>query len=153
MSVLNECRKSIDRMEKKDDKSPGSGHEPLEAENTTLVTAKVSSNKHPIADKIAPSGDMDTKPSRHHSQLLDIKNETCNRHRKSRGRKITASSLLQAQKGLKKLDSTEKRRIEKKSSGAAVASMMERFMGKRDWVRPLAYLIFIFQRVCLILVE
>ena len=136
-------------MEKKDDKSPGSGHEPLDPE--TLVTAKVSSNKHLIVDKMAPLGDMDTKSSRYHSQLLDIKNETCNRHRKSRGRRITASSLLQAQKGLKKLDSTEKRRIEQKSSGAAVASMMERFMGKRDWVRPLTNLIFIFQGVGLTL--
>ena len=132
---------NTDRMEQKDDKSPGSGHEPLEAENITLVAVNVSSNTHHIADKIAPSSDMDTQPSRHHSRLLDIKNETCNRHRKSRGRKITASSLRQAQKGLKKLDSMEKRRIEQKSSGAAVASMMERFMGKRDWVRPLVNLI------------
>ena len=77
---------------------------------------------------------MEMKSCRHHSPLLDIRKEmlTDSRHKKSKVRKITASSLRQAQKGLKKLDSVEKRRIEQKSSGAATAAaMMQRFMEKR----------------------
>ena len=122
-------------MEEKDDDLIVSLPETYDAGTITTVAAPdAASKKYFFADKMTASANMDMKSCRHHSPLLEIRNEmiTDARHKKSRARKITASSLRQAQKGLKKLDSVEKKRIEQKSSGAATAAaMMQRFMEKR----------------------
>ena len=121
-------------MEEKDDDLFVSLPETYDAGTITTVAPDAALKKYVIADKMTASANMEMKSCRHHSPLLEIRNEmlTDSRHKKLRARKITASSLRQAQKGLKKLDSVEKKRIEQKSSGAATAAaMMQRFMEKR----------------------
>ena len=113
-------------MEEKDDDLCVSLPETYDAGTITTVAAPdAASKKYVIADKMTASANMEMKSCRHHSPLLEIKNEMISdaRHKKSRARKITASSLRQAQKSLKKLDSVEKKRIEQKSSVAAAAAV------------------------------
>ena len=121
-------------MEEKDNSSCVSVSKSYDAGPITTVAPDAASKKYVIAGEMTPSANMEMKSCRHYSPLLDIRKEMLidSRHKKSRARKITASSLRQAQKSLKKLDSVEKKRIEQKSSGAATAAaMMQRFMEKR----------------------
>ena len=121
-------------MEEKDNSSGVSLSQSYGAGTITTVAPDAASKKYVIADQMTPSVNMEMQSCPHYSPLLDIRKEmlTDSRHKKQRARKITASSLRQAQKGLKKLDSVEKKRIEQKSSGAATAAaMMQRFMEKR----------------------
>ena len=121
-------------MEEKDDDLFVSLPETYDAGAMTTFAPDAASKQYVTADKMTASANMEMKSCRHHSPLLEIRNEmlTDSRHKKLRARKITASSLRQAQKGLKKLDSIEKKRIEQKSSGSATAAaMMQRFMEKR----------------------
>ena len=121
-------------MEEKDNSSGVSLSQSYDAGTITTVAPDRASKKYVIADQMTPSVNMEMQSCRHFSPLLDIRKEmlTDSHNKKQRARKITASSLRQAQKGLKKLDSVEKKRIEQKSSGAATAAaMMQRFMEKR----------------------
>ena len=103
-------------MEEKDNSSCVSISQSYDAGPITTIAPDAASKKYFIADQMTPSVNMEMQSCRHYSPLLDIRKEmlTDSRHKKSRARKITASSLRQAQKSLKKLDSVEKNRIEEK---------------------------------------